>query len=566
MQKPEIAYLLNAIASLMTLKGESAYRIRAYERAARLVERSNFNLESLAAKKQLTRIPGVGKAIAAQIYQIITTGRSQVFDNLAQAVPLGLLQVLKIPGIGPKTAKTLYETLGVIDLNTLKNAVQAKHLRTISGIGAKKEARIARGIEEISQYLGRTPLGVSLPTVKHYLNQFKKASIYGTVVGEVRQALETTGSMDILLKAENSSWLVKEMSKQKIGYFSSKDLLSEIWNEKQQAFIYMSNIGIPLKIHLAPDDEFGWKQIMLTGPISFTKWIENLARSIGYDIPISGSTEKQIFDMLGISFIPPELRYNKHYWQKSLANQHIEPVNLSDIKGDLHIHTIWSDGHGTIEQMVKRSIELGYSFIAITDHATEIKIIKGITPRKIEAQIKEIADISKKYPQIRILSGVEVDILSDGSLTLPDNILAKLDIVVASIHQGLSGTARSITDRLIKAASNPTVDIIGHPTGRLIGRRAGNSEYFDELFQTASINNTALEINASPHRLDLSSELALRANSFGVRFAISSDAHSINGMDDMQFGIAACARRAGLSPDRIINAQRFETWFPIKPN
>lgn len=574
MHKSEIAHVLRMIAGLLTLKGEPVFRVRAYERAARTVEHGDFDLEALAREGKLIEIPGIGKNLASKIHELVTTGTSAYLQELSKEVPIGLLDVVNVPGIGLSTARRLYETLGVSDLKTLEHAVEARLIQTVPGLGPKREAIIRRGLSEVMKHWDRVLLAQALPVAEHILGLFAKAGVPGAIVGETRRALETVASLDILLEAESNAGLLEKFKTIGLGYFNSQDLWDNAWNGETQAFVLPSNLGVPMKVWVVPQDRFGWKQLHLTGPSSFLGWIQQLAESQGYDVgkdgltkegtPVPAAGETHIFEMLGISFIPPELRHMSECWQMARDNRTVEPVKLSDIKGDLHVHSNWSDGLNSIEQMVQKALDLGYSYIAITDHATRIKVINGLDPDKIQAQIQEIQMVSQKYPQIRILSGVEVDILKDGSLALPDDILAKLDIVVASIHQGLDGAGRSIVDRLVKAAANPHVDIIGHPTGRLIGRRPGNQTDLDELFKVAAANNTLLEINASPERLDLSGELAAAARGFGVRFAVSTDAHSTNGMHDMALGIAASARRGGLTSESVVNAQDLEDWFPLK--
>ncbi len=576
MHKYEIAHVLRIIAALLALKGEAVFKVRAYEKAAHSIEHGDFDLELLAREGRLTEIPGIGRNLEPKIDELITTGRSTFLEGLAEEVPMGLLEVVKVPGIGPKTARTLYETLGVTDLDTLEDAVRANLIRTVPRLGARREALIGQGLEEIMKYSGRVTFGLALPAAKYILGMFAGGGVSGSIVGEVRRSLETVSSVEILLETESNAQLVEQSTAKDIGYFSSADLWNKAWSDEEQAFVLASNLGVPLKIHVARASQFAWKQLVLTGPSSFSGWLERLAESKGYVVAeeglmkggraVAAASEADVFKALNITFIPPEVRHNTECRQMALANQAIEPVKLSDIKGDLHVHTTWSDGLASIEQMVKKAVELGYSYIAITDHATRIKIIDGLDPGRIEAQIEEIEKVSVRYPQIRILSGVEVDILKDGSLALPDDTLAKLDIVVASIHQDIGGAGQSVVSRLARAASNPYVDIIGHPTGRLIGRRPGNSKGFHELFKIAAASNTVLEINASPDRLDLSDELARAAEPFGVRFAVCTDAHSVSGMDDMVFGTAASARRAGLTPESVINAQPLETWFPVKGN
>ncbi|MGI6627244.1 MAG: helix-hairpin-helix domain-containing protein [Bacillota bacterium] len=572
--KYEIAHILRTIGALLQIKGEGTFKVRSYEKAAEIIERGDYDLELLAREGRLLEVPGIGRNLEPKIKEIILTGRSTFLESVAREVPMGLLDLIRVPGIGPKTAKALYDSLGVCDLDTLEEAIEGHLIQKVPGLGARREELMAQGLKEIRKYAGRVTLGLALPVARHLANMFRASGIPGTLVGEVRRSLETVSSIEVLLKVANCERLPGEVQRRKIGPLGSEKVWTGSWDERKKAFVFSTNLGIPLKIYTARDQEFGLKTLLLTGPCGFTNWIKGLALDKGYDFSddgpekgkqeISAVTETDVYEKLDIGFIPPEVRHRAKFWEAALGKYPIRLAELSDVKGDLHIHTTWSDGLGSIEQMVLKALELGYSYIAITDHITKIKVINGLNSDKIRAQLAEIDKVSRKYPQIRIFSGAEVDILRDGSLACPDDLLSKLDIVVASIHQDIGGSDGSGLDRLMKAARNPNVDIIGHPTGRLIGRRPGNPGDYERLFKLAASNGTVLEVNSSPDRLDLSEELALKAVSLGARLAVSTDAHSLSGMDDMVFGLASPVRRAGLGPGAIINTLSIEDWFPLK--
>ncbi len=574
MHKYEIAHVLRTIAALLRIEGEDQFKTRSYERAAEVIERGDFDLELLARNGRLLEVPGIGRNLEPKIREMILAGRSSFLESLAKEVPLGLLDLIRVPGIGPKTARTLYRSLGIYDLDTLEAAVDGHLIQKVPGMGVKRQEIIGQGLREIKKYAGRAAIGLALPAARHLLGKFAGCGIQGILVGEVRRSLETVSSIDILLEAESSDRLPARVAGRQIGQFGSEELWAGAWSQAEQGFVFPTNIGIPLKIYTATADEFGPKSLMLTGPPEFADWISEFAVHKGYTLEngrfgrdgqqVPAATEFIVYQELEISLIPPEVRHRPGFWKASVSGRPINFVRLSDVKGDLHLHTTWSDGLGSVEQMVEKAVELGYSYVAITDHATRIKVIDGLNPEKIKAQLDEIDRVSVKYPQIKILSGTEVDILKDGSLVLPDSLLSKMDIVVASIHQDIGGSDSGVLERLMKAASNPNVDIIGHPSGRLIGRRPGYSGDFQRLFKLAASNGTVLEVNSSPHRLDLSEELALEAVSCGARLAVSTDAHSPSGMDDMIFGITASVRRAGLEPGAIINTQSLKNWFPLK--
>ncbi len=574
MHKYEIAHMLRKIGTLLEIKGEDPFKVRSYERAAQSIEQGSFDLETMAREGRLREIPGIGANLEPKIREMILTGTSSYLEELSEEVPLGLLDLVKVPGIGPKTAWLLYETLNIDGLDALEEALQKNLIRHVPGLGRKREETIARGLSEIKVFADRLILGLAMPVTQTLLDNFRERTIRGIAVGEIRCYVEAVSTIDLLLMASEEDLLKKEVLDGLRASLKEERTWLRAWDPRQRAFVFPTNLGVPLRIYMAQPEEFGLKTLLYTGPPEFNAWFEEMMRSKGYHfdegklvkdgqiVPVS--SEAQLFSMADICFIPPEVRHRPEFWEKAASGQPIDLVQLTDIKGDLHVHTNWSDGIATVEQVVQKALELGYSYIAISDHATKIKVVKSLDVDKLEAQLEEIQEASKKYPAIRIFSGVEVDILKDGSLLLPDHVLSQLDVVVASIHQDIEGSDYSVADRLISAARNPNVDIIGHPTGRFLGRRAGSSKGFEKLFQVAASEGTFLEINAFPERLDLSEPLAREAASAGATMVVCTDAHSPEGMEDMVYGIGCCARRAGLSAHAIANTKDTEEFLKMK--
>ena len=576
MHKYEIAHILREIGMLLEIKGEDAFKVRSYERAAESIEHGNYDLDALAQAGRLTDIPGIGPNLEPKIREMILTGRSSYLEKLSAEVPLGLLELVKVPGIGPKTAWILYENLSIDGLDALQHAVDNHLIQHVPGLGRRREETIAKGLSEIKEYANRLILGLAAPVTDYLLASFREVGVLGIAVGEVRRGVEAVSSIDILLQVDPGDLLQNKVLSNQRGVLREEEAWKAAWDGEEGAFVFSTNLGVLLKIYTTQPERFGLASLLETGPSEFIEWFGDLAQKKGYHLAADGFlkngeatplySEEQLFEVLKVEMIPPEVRHRPLFWEMAESGKTIELVDTSDIRGDLHVHTNWSDGVATVEQVVLKALELGYSYLAITDHATKIKVVRSLDIEKIDAQIEEVQRISMKYPGIKVFTGVEVDILKDGSLLVPDDVLSRLDVVVASIHQDISGSDYSVVDRLTTAARNPNVDIIGHPTGRFLGRRAGNWSEFEKLFQLSASNGTFLEINAFPERLDLPEELALSAASEGARLAISTDAHSPEGMEDIVYGVRCCARRAGLSASSIANTRKLDEFLKLKKN
>jgi DNA polymerase (family 10) len=567
MHKREIAHVIRSMGALLEIKGEESFKVRAYENAADSIERGDFDLEAMAREGRLTEIPWIGKNLEPKLRELVLTGRSSFLERLVQEVPEGLLDLLRVPGIGPKTARLLHESLGVTGLDGLKKALQEHRVRDLPGLGARREELMQKGLCEIEKYVGRVSLGLALPVLEGLQEAFGLHGARSEIVGETRRYEETVSSLDVLVMEEPGEPPAETLRRAAVFPSTTGPDIAGAWDEEARAFVFRTSFGIPLRLYFADRGSFWPRAIRLTGPSSFVLRLQDKARSAGYRFsewgllkdgrPVEVREEGEVYDLLGASPIPPELRHREVFVEAALSGAEDawpDLVATSDLKGDLHVHTTWSDGVSGIEEMVQKAITLGYSYIAITDHATDIRLIRGLTLEKMEAQLLEIGDLKRKYPGIRILTGVEVDILKDGRLYFPDEMLSRLDAVIASVHQDIGDARGELESRLMKAARNPLVDVIGHPTGRLIGRRPGHLTGWDAVFEAAAESGTALEINSSPERLDLPEDLAAPALSAGAAFAICTDAHSVEGLENIRYGVIASARRAGVPKRRVVNA------------
>lgn len=564
MNKREAAHLLRTMGKLLAVKGEDAFKVRSYERAADSIMAGDYDLAEMARAGRLLEIPNVGRNLEPKIREMVLTGHSTFLERLAAEVPEGLIELLNVPGIGAKTARLLHDSLGIKNLQDLKAALAEHKVRSIPGLGTKREDIMAKGLAEIERYAGRINLGLALPFVGSLVSVLREVGARAEAAGEISRYEETVGGLDIVLDPGGRDF-GELMEKSGLVSSSGREALNSAWNADEGLYALGTSFHIPLRVHIACGDDFAARWTYTTGPGSYVEFLEKRAAEMGYSLNRLGlwregrrvalSCDKGLHETLDLQYIPPELRHRPEASETALKKSLAPLVCPEDIKGDLHVHTSWSDGTAGIEAMVQKAVSLGYSCVAITDHATEIKMIKSVTPERLAEQAAEIRKVSEAYPGIRVLAGVEVDILKDG-LYLPDECLEKLDIVVASVHQDLGDSKGDLVNRLVRAAANPHVDVIGHPTGRLIGRRPGVQAGLLPLFQVASENGTALEINASPDRLDLPESLVREAREHGCRFAVCTDAHSPEGLESLSLGVYASARRAALPPAAVVNASR----------
>jgi DNA polymerase (family 10) len=575
MDRREIAHVMRTMGALLEIKGEDSFKVRAYEKAAERLAYHDYDLPAMAREGRLVEIPGIGKNLEPKLRELIQTGRSSFLERLFQEVPEGLLDLLRVPGIGPKTARLLHESLGVAGLQDLKVALQEHRVQSLPGLGKKREELMEKGLREIEKYSGRLSIGIALPVLENLVGALSLHGVRGEIVGETRRYEETVASLDVLIQEVGGESPASTLARTAILPSASQSSLEQAWDPKDRAFAFRTSFGVALRLHFEDEQAFWARAISLTGPASFVESLAKRAKKKGYrleergfyqsDRLVDAGDETGIFGLLDMCFVPPEARHRPELiglayleggeGEPQEGCERFDFVSTGDIKGDLHVHTSWSDGVAGIEDMVQKARSLGYSYLAITDHATDLKLIRGLTPERLEAQLAEIRDVSRKYPDVRVLTGVEVDILKDGQLYLPDDLLSRLDLVVASVHQDIGDAKGELVNRLVKAVANPNVDLIGHPTGRLIGRRPGHQAGLGPVFEAAAASGTALEINSSPQRLDLPEELAAAALEAGATFAICTDAHSPEILEDMRFGVYASARRAGIPRDKVLNAR-----------
>lgn len=568
MNKREVAHALRTMGALLQVKGEDSFKVRSYEKAADSLEAADYDLRAMAEEGRLTEIPGIGKNLEPKVRDLVLTGRSPFLERLVQEIPEGVLDLLRVPGIGPKIARLLHSELGVSGLDDLDRALSEHQVQGLPGVGRKREDLMRKGLNEIKKYAGRLSIGVALPVMEDLVATLSDMGVECRITGETRRYEEAAASLDLLVREKHGEEPWDVLHRTGIMGSVSPDSIREFWDASARRFTLATSFGVPLRICFCQDQGLGLRFAELTGPASFVDALLRACKAKGLDAGSALGGEDRgdgapwdhmLFEALGAVYLPPELRHRSGLvdlvlsGDSGVSERLAEIVSPHDIKGDLHVHTTWSDGVSSIEEMVVSARSRGYDYIAITDHATEIKMIHGLTEERLSAQIAEIEGLRLKYPDIQILTGVEVDILRDGRLYLSDEALSKLDVVVASVHQDVSDSRGELVSRLMKVLENPNIDILGHVTGRVIGRRPGASDSLAKVFEAAARKGVAIEVNASPERLDLPEYLAEEAVSNGARLAVCTDAHSTGSLDSMRLGVLAVCRRAAIPRDKVVN-------------
>lgn len=552
----EIAKIFRDIAKILEIKEDNPFRIRAYERAAQNIEGLSENLEEYVHKEAFPKIPGIGKDLESKIKEIISTGRLKFYEDLKKTLPQGLLEIESIPSIGPKTTKLLYEKLKIKNLFDLENAIAKNKLQGIFGIKEKTIENIQKGIALVKKGKERMTLAQAMAVAEEFSGALKKLPEVKEMAfaGSLRRQKETVRDVDILVISDKPSKVMSAFTK----IPSVKDILAE--GETKSSVRTKSDVQVDCRV--VEPKSFGAALLYFTGSKNFNIKLRQLAIRKGLKINeygmfrkntfVAGRTEEEIFKKLGMVYIEPEMRENTGEIELALKNKLPKLIEFKDLKGDLHVHSRWSDGNNSIEEMAQAAKKFGYSYIAITDHSQSLKVASGLKPEDLKKKKQEIEKLNKKLKNFKVLYGTEVDIDANGKIDYKDSILKEFDIVVAAIHTGFKQSKAQLTRRLVSACKNKYVHILAHLTGRLWGTRDSYDIDFEEILKVARDTNTCLEINAFPERLDLNDLHARRAKESGVKLAISTDAHETSQLSVVQFGLAV-ARRAWLGKEDVIN-------------
>lgn len=557
MRNIEMAWIFNEMADLLELKGEDIFKLRAYRRAAEVLANLKEPIEGIYRRRQLSSIAGVGKAIEAKIKEIIETGKLAMHQKLLEEIPPGVLQIKQLPGIGANRARVLYEELGVTSLDELELAAKDRRVRKLKGFSGKLEWDIINGIELIRNRQDRTRLSIARELAEELMGFLKLSPGIKAIemTGSARRWKDTVGDLDLLAAAEDAEPLltalathprVKEIIEQtssRIRVYTWWGLSVDLQVVAQEEYISTLHRNTGSKAH------YGKLQEIASG-MNLKLSHHGLAKENGEYLPLQ--SEADIYEALALEYIPPELREDQGEIEAAKTGDLPKLIELSDIKGDLHTHTTWSDSALEIEDIVKRCIEKGYNYAAITDHSRSLKIANGLDLDRLEEQHRIVREMNGKLENFTLLTGVEMDILPNGDLDYPDEILEQMDVVIGSVHTAFKQSTQEMTRRITKAMENEHVDIIAHMTGRLLGRRESYDLDVEALIEMAAKTDTILEINASPDRLDINDVYARKARDLGVKISINTDAHDLKRLDEMLYGVSV-ARRAWLEPQDVVN-------------
>jgi DNA polymerase (family 10) len=555
----EIAEIFDDIADLLEIKGQNPFRIRAYRRAAQNVLTVPHDLSKLSTD-ELMKIPGIGKDLASKIKEYSETGKVKALEDLKEEIPEGVLDLIAVPGLGPKTAKLLYDKLGITNMGELERFAKAGKLRDLPHIQDKTEQNIIKGIETIKRGRERMPIGRVLPLAEEIVRQLRgKAPVKEiSLAGSLRRWRDTIKDIDILVTSGDP----KKVMDVFVGLPSVSDRISK---GQTKSSVILSE-GIQVDLRVVEESSYGAALQYFTGSKAHNVKMREMAGRNGLKIneygifeeksgkTLGGKKESDIYRVLAMDYIEPEMREDTGEIESALKRTLPRLIENSDIKGDLHVHSNWSDGSHSIEDIAKEAERLNYEYIALTDHSKGIGVAHGLTEERVRSQLKEIDRINRKLSGFTILKGAEVDIKSDGSLDFSDDILRHLDIVIAAVHSGFKQSREQITSRLISAMKNPFVTVIAHPTGRLIGEREAYEVDLDKVLRVAAETGTAIEINAYPLRLDLNDIYARKAKELGIPIVISTDTHVAIQYHFMKYGVAV-ARRGWLEAKEVANTK-----------
>lgn len=558
MDRKEIAQVLTEIGTMLELLGESPFKSRAYFNGARAVELLTEDIEELVRKDKLKEVRGIGKALDEKIKELVNTGRLEYYDRIKEKIPPGLFDLLKVPGLGPKKVRTLHEKLGITTLGELEYSCIENRLIDLPGFGEKTQKKALEGIQYLKRNRGRFLYSEALGKAKALVDGLRESGLASriSIAGSLRRRTETVKDIDILASGDRPEAIMDGFSRlpwvERVLERGSSKLGAEL------------DSGIRVDLRVVDDRQFPFALHHFTGSKEHNTAMRHRAKGLGLKIneygifgesgegSIQCADEQEFFKYLGLQYIPPEIRENTG--EIEAAEQGMLPrlVEYGDIKGIFHIHTRYSDGISSIEEMAKRAIEMGMSYIGISDHSRSAYYAGGLKEEDVLRQREEIERLNSLYEGFRIFAGIESDILTDGSLDYPDDILASFDFVIASVHSAFTLDRETMTKRLVRALENPHVTMLGHPTGRLILAREGYPVDLERVIETAAGLGKVIELNANPYRLDLDWRWCRRAKEKGVKISINPDAHSTEGLGDVVYGVDA-ARKGWLEAGDVFN-------------
>lgn len=554
MQNKKVASILYRVADYLEMDGVD-FRTKAYRRAAHTIETLSVDVSDIRDEGKLEELPGVGKHIEEKIEEILDTGKLSYLENLKKEFPLDLDSLMSVEGLGPKKIKLLYQELGIKNLDDLEREGKRHHIRRLKGMGRKTEAKILQNLEFARKSTGRQLLGDVLPLAQEIKQRISALETVQNVeiAGSIRRRKETVGDIDVLTVTNHPDEVM--------DYFTQMDLVDEIIVKGHSKSTVRLYNGMDADIRVFKKDDFGSALLYFTGSRELNIQLRKIAISLKMklneygifqdDVRLASKTEDDVFHTLGLEYIPPELRENTGEIEAAQQGKLPQLVDFTDIKGDLHLHTTWSDGKATIKEMAQEAVNRGYEYLAITDH-TRLPVARGMDEERLQRQMNEIDRINEEIDEIKILKGAEVNLDSYGNLNISKNVLEEMDMVIAAVHYDLDQDPEKMNTRIIKALENEYVNILAHPTGRKLKERQAYKLNLEKLFQMAVETDTVLEINSQPKRLDLKDIHIKMAVGHGCKLAVNTDAHNMQDFDFLKLGVAT-ARRGWAQKKDIIN-------------
>jgi len=564
MKNKEIAEVFREVAQLLEIKGDNPYRIRAYEKAAQTIEALGVDVEELAKKGKLTSIPGIGADLASKIQEILRTGTLSLLEELKKEVPPALLTFLQIPSLGPRKVKAIYDKFGITTLEELEKLCLEHKIARLPGFGIKTEENILKGIKLLKEKRGRRPLGEILPYAEEIVELIKnKAPIQNiAIAGSIRRRKETVKDIDVLITSNHSE---KVMS-----FVANLPQVEEVIAFGETKTSVRLKIGIQMDVRVVPQNSWGAALAYFTGSKAHNIRVRELALERGLKINeygvyrgeewVAGRTEEEVYGALGLPWIPPELREDQGEIEAALEGRLPRLVEYDEVIGDAHVHSKYSDGASSLEEIMNYAEKLGLSWVALCDHSQGLKVAGGVPVEELFKKKRHIEELNQKSKKVKLIFGAEVDINSDGTLDYPDEVLKEIDFVIAAIHTGFQQEEKQITERILSALKHPLVHAIAHPTGRLIGEREPYAVNLKEVFEVAKIYGKALEINAYYKRLDLPDIYVRTARDMGIKLIIGTDAHIADQMNYLSFGTAV-ARRGWCEKEDLLNTLSYEEFM-----
>ncbi|MCP4256690.1 MAG: DNA polymerase/3'-5' exonuclease PolX [Planctomycetes bacterium] len=577
MKNTILSYTFHQMADIMEILGEDRFRINSYRKVGRVIGDIPTDIEMLLATGALAKTPGIGKSSLAKIEEFIKTDAIKAHQELLKKIPPKLLELLQVPGMGPKGVKAVYDKLNVKSIAELKGAIKNGSFAKLPGFGDKKAAAIIRGIEFLEKSTGRIRLDEAMGAAYIVTDLLRELAGIQRIqtAGSLRRRTETIGDVDILVSAGKS----KKASERIVEGFTSAEFVEEVLASgptKGSAIIRTETAPVQVDVRAVPKESFGAAAQYFTGSKEHNVRLREIAIKAGFKLneyglfkgekTVAGQDEEEIYQKLKLAYIEPVLREDRGEIEAAKTNSLPELIQIGDVKGDFHMHTKASDGRCEMSEMVEAAKEIGYEYICITDHSQSSAIANGLSAKQLAAQIKQIHKLNENIKSITILAGSEVDILADGSVDFDNKLLAELDFVIASIHSGMASPSEKVTNRTLKAMDNPYVNCIGHPTGRLIGQREAMDIDMAAVIKHAAQTQTAFEVNANPWRLDLKDIHCRMAIESGVKLVIGTDAHSVGGLGLMGFGVATAARGWATKDDVLntLTASKIKSWVKSK--